>query len=162
MYMFDILAIAFFVFLALYEFVTAVVEFHRAVTVSYKIRCSWKTDRLLIDPNAQPIDGEARLKMARLRYWNRSLVMHQLHCWMMSAEPQFKTYPYALLAVLGATAFSVMGAAPVLTSVGIGIAGGLTAFVSQQARNLAAHSDNMSDIDEEEKNLSLRLALARK
>ena len=161
MYLFDTLALAFAIFLVLYESLQAVLAFHHAFTASHKVRCSWKTGRLVIDPKALPLDGDARMTMARLRYFNRSLVMHQFHCWMMSAEPQFKTYPYALLAVLGTIAFSVAGVAPVLTSVGIGIAGGLVALVSQQARNLASHSDRQGDLDDEEHNLRLRLAMAR-
>lgn len=159
--LFETLAFAFVIALSLYEAVQAVLAFNHAFTVPHQIRWDPRTNRQVIDERASPLSGEARMTMFRMRYCDRSLVLHQVHYWMCGEEAQFKSLPYLVIGAIGTLLFSATGAVPFAAAAGMGIAGALTAFVSQQARNLVCHSDALSDYDDEETNLRVRLAMAR-
>jgi hypothetical protein len=159
MFVFDTLAIAFAVFIALYEAVQYVLAFHHSMTVSSFIRAT-PDRKLVLSKREMKLNQSHRMDICKKRYMARSLVFHQYHYWMHDEVPQFKTYPYAALALIGTVAFMMVGTQG-LTAMGIGLAGGLVAFVSNQARNLAYHSDYCADLDADFKNLQLRVALAR-
>jgi len=159
---FETLAVAFAISLALYEGAVYALSLHRAFTLSSRVRKDLRTGKMGLDWTSPPLSAKTRLGMAIARYRNRSLVLHQWHHWLQAEEPEFRPYPYALWALLGTLAFGLSGAAPWLAAAGIGSAGALVAFVSKYGRDVLLHSDECSHADDIERNLQLRVALARK
>ena len=161
MSLFNIIAFAFIIALTLYELTQYLwAHYHRATT-DQRIRKCVHTGRLYIDRKAAPRTPEQLTLSLQRTYMSRSLIFHQLNAWLVGAEPDFRTWPYAAMGLMG-TALFIAAGLPAITALGIGVVGGITTFVSKQGRDLACFSDEMSWRDEAVKNLNLVLRNERR
>ena len=163
MNIFNVIGTAFLIALALYETYQAIAGAWFAMTYDPRVGLNRATGRIGTNPNASRINQPAARiwYRAKVRYAARSLVFHQLHMFIHDHEPHFRTLPYAAVGMLGFGMFLAAGL-PAMTAFGIGVCGGVTAFVSKQGRGLAVFSDGQSEADGDFKNLTLRLRLARR
>lgn len=161
MFLFNVIGIAFVIALVLYEVLQYVWAHHHRATTDHRILRCVHTGRFYIDRKASPRTPEQLALSLRRTYMSRSLVFHQLNAYLAGAEPQFKTWPYFAMGLMGMMLFMAAGV-PAVTALGIGVAGGITTFVSKQGRDLAVFSDEMSERDDAVRNLNLVLRNERR
>lgn len=163
MQVFDVIGIAFVVALALYEFAVYCEANLFAARWSPRVMQSPRTGRLVV---AKPNQGIARTPEAYwsqvfARYTHRSLLLHSWNAaYYPLGEERFKSWPYLALAVMGTVLFSWAGL-PVLTAWGIGVCGGLTAFVSRYGRDVVEFSAENDEFNAEAANAHAFLRICR-
>jgi hypothetical protein len=154
---FDVIAVAFCIALSLYELALFIGAHYWCVTTSSKVVWNPRVQRVQVQPSMPPRSVEMARRMIWARYSRRSLVFHQLNAMQFpDVQPEFRSWPYFGLGLMGLALFAAAGL-PALTALGIGVCGGVSAFVSKYGRDLTCFSDEMAQLDDDVRNAHLRV-----
>lgn len=161
MFFFSTLALAALFSLALFELAQMLHALKYAVTCPKEVRVTPENDlKLVLCLNVKPIPWAVRAQMFAMRYQKRSFLFHEWLCVRHGEEPHYRTFGYGILVGVGTVGFTAVGF-PLLTAVGLGVAGALVAFFVTQLQNVLCYSDYCEELDNAQRNAELRLVAIR-